>query len=77
MWEERSKYNTDPLDPDFVRHTEEIRGATGATTATGATSSVAREVGQAAYGAGGSSAGGGSSSNRDASGRATQSGLKN
>lgn len=28
MAEKRSKYDTDPLDPDFVRHTEEMRGAT-------------------------------------------------
>ena len=28
MVEKRSKYDTDPLDPDFVRHTEEVRGAT-------------------------------------------------
>jgi uncharacterized membrane protein len=29
MTEKRSKYDTDPLDPDFVRRTEEFRGATG------------------------------------------------
>ncbi len=29
MTEKRSKYDTDPLDPDFVRRTEEVRGATG------------------------------------------------
>ncbi|HVF58062.1 MAG TPA: hypothetical protein VM934_18075 [Pyrinomonadaceae bacterium] len=29
MSEKRSKYDTDPLDPDFVRRTEEMRGATG------------------------------------------------
>lgn len=29
MTEKRSKYDTDPLDPDFVRRTEEQRGATG------------------------------------------------
>ena len=29
MTEKRSKYDTDPLDPDFVRRTEELRGATG------------------------------------------------
>jgi uncharacterized membrane protein len=29
MTEKRSKYDTDPLDPDFLRHTEEVRGATG------------------------------------------------
>lgn len=28
MTDERSKYKTDPLDPDFVRRTEEIKGAT-------------------------------------------------
>ena len=28
MPEKRSKYDTDPLDPDFLRHTEEIKGAT-------------------------------------------------
>src|SRR5947209_20452744 len=28
MTEKRSKYDTDPLDPDFVRRTEEIRGGT-------------------------------------------------
>ena len=28
MVEKRSKYDTNPLDPDFVRHTEEVRGAT-------------------------------------------------
>ncbi len=28
MPNERSKYDTDPLDPDFVRRTEELRGAT-------------------------------------------------
>jgi uncharacterized membrane protein len=29
MTEKRSKYDTDPLDPDFVRRTEGLRGATG------------------------------------------------
>src|SRR5688572_4411559 len=29
MTEKRSKYDTDPLDPDFVRRTEEQRGETG------------------------------------------------
>jgi uncharacterized membrane protein len=29
MPEKRSKYDTDPLDPDFVRRTDEMRGATG------------------------------------------------
>lgn len=29
MTEKRSKYDTDPLDPDFVRRTENLRGATG------------------------------------------------
>jgi uncharacterized membrane protein len=29
MPEKRSKYDTDPLDPDFVRRTEEISGQTG------------------------------------------------
>jgi len=28
MPEKRSKYDTDPLDPDFVRHTEEMMGRT-------------------------------------------------
>jgi uncharacterized membrane protein len=28
MTEKRSKYDTDPLDPDFVRRTEEVRGET-------------------------------------------------
>lgn len=28
MTEKRSKYDTDPLDPDFVRRTEDLRGAT-------------------------------------------------
>ena len=30
MPEKRSKYDTDPLDPDFVRHTEEMSKETGA-----------------------------------------------
>lgn len=30
MPEKRSKYDTDPLDPDFVRRTEEMMGRTGA-----------------------------------------------
>lgn len=29
MPEKRSKYDTDPLDPDFVRRTEEVMGSTG------------------------------------------------
>jgi uncharacterized membrane protein len=29
MPEKRSKYDTDPLDPDFVRRTEEVMGRTG------------------------------------------------
>ena len=29
MTEKRSKYDTDPLDPDFVRRTEDLRGETG------------------------------------------------
>jgi hypothetical protein len=29
MPEKRSKYDTDPLDPEFVRRTEELRGRTG------------------------------------------------
>ncbi|MDT5293686.1 MAG: hypothetical protein QOJ76_566 [Acidobacteriota bacterium] len=29
MTEKRSKYDTDPLDPDFVRRTEELMGRTG------------------------------------------------
>ncbi|MCA1636259.1 MAG: hypothetical protein LC802_21845 [Acidobacteria bacterium] len=29
MTEKRSKYDTDPLDPDFVRRTDEMRGETG------------------------------------------------
>ena len=29
MSEKRSKYDTDPLDPDFVRRTEEVMGRTG------------------------------------------------
>src|SRR2546423_5493244 len=29
MPEKRSKYDTDPLDPDFVRRTEEAMGRTG------------------------------------------------
>ncbi len=33
MSEKRSKYDTDPLDPDFLRRTEEISGATRPTTA--------------------------------------------
>jgi uncharacterized membrane protein len=34
MSEKRSKYDTDPLDPDFVRQTEEIGGAARGTTRT-------------------------------------------
>ncbi|HEY9401636.1 MAG TPA: hypothetical protein VIQ24_03000 [Pyrinomonadaceae bacterium] len=34
MSEKRSKYDTDPLDPDFVRRTEEIGGATRETART-------------------------------------------
>jgi len=34
MSEKRSKYDTDPLDPDFVRQTEEIGGAARETTRT-------------------------------------------
>jgi uncharacterized membrane protein len=34
MSEKRSKYDTDPLDPDFVRQTEEISGAARETTRT-------------------------------------------
>lgn len=33
MPEKRSKYDTDPLDPDFLRRTEELRGATGGAAA--------------------------------------------
>ncbi|HEY0099943.1 MAG TPA: hypothetical protein VGB76_13425 [Pyrinomonadaceae bacterium] len=33
MSEKRSKYDTDPLDPDFVRQTEEIGGASARETA--------------------------------------------
>src|SRR3954470_22810979 len=29
MSEKRSKYDTDPLDPDFVRQTDDMWGATG------------------------------------------------
>ena len=29
MPEKKSKYDTDPLDPDFVRRTEEVMGRTG------------------------------------------------
>ncbi|MBA3242671.1 MAG: hypothetical protein H0T60_15705 [Acidobacteria bacterium] len=29
MTDKRSKYDTDPLDPDFVRRTDEMRGETG------------------------------------------------
>lgn len=37
MPEKKSKYDTDPLDPDFVRRTEEALGRTGAVEQTDAT----------------------------------------
>lgn len=38
MSEERSRYNTDPLDPDFARQTEEIRESGAATREVGRSS---------------------------------------
>jgi uncharacterized membrane protein len=42
MSEKRSQYDTDPLDPDFVRRTEEISGASGARETARTTNEQAR-----------------------------------
>lgn len=45
MPEKRSKYDTDPLDPDFVRRTEEVSGRTGSVPQSDETQPFKRDPG--------------------------------
>ena len=48
MAPKKSKYDTNPLDPDFVRNTEEVWGETGGVSETQEVKGATREIGSSA-----------------------------
>jgi uncharacterized membrane protein len=48
METKKSKYDTNPLDPDFVKNTEEVRGEAGSSPETQEVKGATREVGSSA-----------------------------